>query len=105
MLSPTESAAAGKKPKPQLVTVDDYFRLANVGAPRISPDGRWIAYTVTTQDLEADESSSRIWMVPAAGGEAIPSPPRTRVLPGARTANPRVGAPTASTWAFFIGEQ
>jgi dipeptidyl aminopeptidase/acylaminoacyl peptidase len=44
--------------------VDDYFRLADVGTPRISPDGRWIAYTVTTQDLKADESSTRIWMVP-----------------------------------------
>lgn len=71
-LSPAESSAAGKKSKTQLVTVDDYFRLGAVDDPRISPDGRWIAYTVTTQDLEADESSSRIWMVPAAGGDAIP---------------------------------
>ena len=64
VLSPMESAAAGKKPKPQLVTADTYFRLADVGTPRISPDGRWIAHTVTTQDLKADESSTRIWMVP-----------------------------------------
>jgi dipeptidyl aminopeptidase/acylaminoacyl peptidase len=72
LLSPMESAAAGKKPKPQLVTADDYFRLADVETPRISPDGRWIAYAVTTQDLKADESNTRIWMVPAAGGKAIP---------------------------------
>jgi dipeptidyl aminopeptidase/acylaminoacyl peptidase len=72
VLAPTESAAASKKNKPQLVTPDDYFRLGDVGEPRISPDGRWIAYTVGTEDLEADESSSRIWMVPAAGGDPIP---------------------------------
>ncbi len=71
-LSPAESSAAGKKSKAQLVTVDDYFRLGAVDDPRISPDGRWIAYTVTTQDLEADESSSRIWMLASAGGDAIP---------------------------------
>ena len=71
-LTPTDSSAASKPSKPQLVTVDDYFRLGEVEDPRISPDGRWIAYTVTTQDLEADESSSRIWMVPAAGGDPIP---------------------------------
>jgi len=70
-LTPTDSSAASKPSKPQLVTVDDYFRLGEVEDPRISPDGRWIAYTVTTQDLEADESSSRIWMVPAAGGDPI----------------------------------
>ncbi len=72
LLTPTESAAADEKSKPQLVTVDDYFRLGDVGSPRISPDGRWIAYTVSTQDLEADDSSTRIWMMPAAGGKAIP---------------------------------
>jgi dipeptidyl aminopeptidase/acylaminoacyl peptidase len=72
LLSPAEASAAGKEPKAQLVTVEDYFRFGDVGDPRISPDGRWIAYTVTTQDLETDESSSRIWMVPAAGGDPIP---------------------------------
>ncbi|MDX1390282.1 MAG: S9 family peptidase, partial [Acidobacteriota bacterium] len=71
MLSATKAPAASEKIKPQLVTVDDYFRLGDVGDPRISPGGLWIAYTVTTRDLEEDASSSRIWMVPAGGGEAI----------------------------------
>jgi len=71
-LGPTLAGAAEKKSKPQPVTVDDYFRLREVADPHISPDGRWIAYTVTTPDLEADESRSRIWMVPASGGDAIP---------------------------------
>ncbi len=72
VLAPADAVAASKQTKPQLVTPDDYFRLGDVGEPRISPDGRWIAYTVTTQDLEADESRSQIWMVPAAGGDPIP---------------------------------
>jgi dipeptidyl aminopeptidase/acylaminoacyl peptidase len=72
VFAPTESWAASKKIKARPVTADDYFRLGDVGDPRISPDGRWIAYTVTSQDLEADESSSRIWMVAAAGGDPIP---------------------------------
>ena len=25
--------------------VDDLFRIRRVGAPRVSPDGRWVAYT------------------------------------------------------------
>jgi dipeptidyl aminopeptidase/acylaminoacyl peptidase len=72
MLAATDSSAADKKIKPKLVTVDDYFRLGSVDSPRISPDSRWIAYTVTTRDLEADKSSTQIWMVPAAGGDPIP---------------------------------
>jgi len=49
----------------------DINRLATVGEPRISPEGEWIAYTIERDDLEEDEARSRIWMVPAAGGDAV----------------------------------
>ncbi|HSR53386.1 MAG TPA: S9 family peptidase, partial [Acidobacteriota bacterium] len=60
-------AAQDKRP----VTIDDYFALKNVGSPRISPDGEWVAYTVRTTDFEKDKSETAIWMMPYAGGEAI----------------------------------
>ncbi len=52
--------------------VDDYFRIKAVEDAQISPEGKWVAYTVETRDLKEDKNSSRIWMVPAAGGDAIP---------------------------------
>jgi dipeptidyl aminopeptidase/acylaminoacyl peptidase len=52
--------------------VDDYFRIKEVEGAQISPEGKWVAYTVATHDLKADKNTSRIWMVPTAGGEAIP---------------------------------
>ena len=52
--------------------VDDYFRIYRVSDPQLNPDGKWVAFAVSTMDLEEDESESRIWMVPAEGGEAIP---------------------------------
>jgi len=54
------------------LTVDDYFALKSVEQAQISPDGKWVAYTVTRLDLGEDKSHTQIWMVPAAGGEAIP---------------------------------
>ena len=54
------------------LAIDDFFDLKTIRDPRVSPEGRWIAYTVTTTDLEKDESETRLWMVPSAGGEAIP---------------------------------
>jgi dipeptidyl aminopeptidase/acylaminoacyl peptidase len=54
------------------LTVDDYFELKDVGSPVISPDGRWIAYTVTETDYEDDSRETRIWMSPVDGGEALP---------------------------------
>jgi dipeptidyl aminopeptidase/acylaminoacyl peptidase len=56
---------------PRTLSVDDYFRIRDVGDPQVSPDGRWVAFTLTSQDLEKDESKSRIWMVATAGGEPV----------------------------------
>jgi len=54
------------------LTIDDLFRIKRVGDPQVSPDAKWIAYTVTDVDLEKDESETRVWMVPVSGGEALP---------------------------------
>ncbi len=64
--------------------VDDYFALKNVGGPRISPDGAWVAYTVRSQDLEKDQSETRLWMVSSSGGEAIPMTARGSSVWGPR---------------------
>src|SRR5262245_28907337 len=69
---PAASRAAGSKGERRLLTVDDQFAIRQVSDPQISPDGRWIAYTVSSDDLKEDETRTRIWMVPAAGGEAHP---------------------------------
>jgi dipeptidyl aminopeptidase/acylaminoacyl peptidase len=54
------------------LTVDHFFEFRNVRNPQISPDGKWVAYTVSKPDLKGNKSETRIWMVPADGGEAIP---------------------------------
>ena len=43
--------------------LDDLARFRNVSDPQISPDGQWIAYTVSTIDTKEDKSSTHIWMV------------------------------------------
>ncbi len=54
------------------ITTDDFFKMKTVENPQISPDGKWIAYTVSEMDLKEDKTETRIWMVLAGGGEAIP---------------------------------
>jgi dipeptidyl aminopeptidase/acylaminoacyl peptidase len=54
------------------ITVEDYFQVREVDDPQISADGKWVAYTVATSSLKDDEDKTRIWMVPAAGGDAVP---------------------------------
>ncbi len=61
--------AARKGPRP--MTAEDLWKLPRVGAPIPSPDGTRFAVAVTTYDLEKNESRSRIWLVPADGGEPL----------------------------------
>jgi dipeptidyl aminopeptidase/acylaminoacyl peptidase len=51
--------------------VDDLFAIREVGDPRISSDGRWVAYTVKTLDPKGDTADTDVFMVPLAGGEAL----------------------------------
>ncbi|HEX7049706.1 MAG TPA: S9 family peptidase [Longimicrobiales bacterium] len=64
--------APSRAARQRLLEVDDLFRFRRVGSPVISPDGEWVAYTVTTVLEKEDATRTRIWMAPAAGGEALP---------------------------------
>lgn len=54
------------------LAIDDIMALKNLRDPQISPDGEWVAYTLSHNDLEDDKRKTRIWMAPAKGGDAIP---------------------------------
>ncbi|HEX5883302.1 MAG TPA: S9 family peptidase [Pyrinomonadaceae bacterium] len=43
--------------------LDDMLQFRNVSDPQISPDGQWVAYTVSSADTKTDKSTSHIWMV------------------------------------------
>src|SRR5215471_16990639 len=60
-------AQAPKRP----VRVGDMYRLRNVGAPEISPDGQWVAYTLTTLDSAKDKSNTDVWMASWDGAQVI----------------------------------
>ena len=49
----------------------DMYHLRDVGEPRISPDGAWVAYTVTTIDSVRDARDTDVWMVNWAGDRNI----------------------------------
>jgi len=47
---------------------EDLYKIAGVWDPQISPDGQWIAYTVTRHCLDSNSADSDIWLIPLAGG-------------------------------------
>src|SRR5690349_5478648 len=58
---------AGKHP----ITFDDMVQMHRVGDPKISPDGKWVAYAVATPDISANRNASNIWVVSTSGGDAM----------------------------------
>src|SRR6266508_2969098 len=52
------------------ITFEDMAAIRRIGAPKVSPDGKWIAYDASTIDLAANARHSAIYLVPASGGES-----------------------------------
>ncbi|TCK26379.1 S9 family peptidase [Pseudonocardia endophytica] len=49
---------------------EDIGRLVTLGDAAVSPDGRWIAFTVRRVDLDANRYRSSVWLAAADGGSA-----------------------------------
>jgi dipeptidyl aminopeptidase/acylaminoacyl peptidase len=62
------SAPLGAQSK-RAMTFDDLLGMHRVGDPQISPDGKWIAYTLGTVDKAANRTVRNIWLAPVGGGD------------------------------------
>jgi len=70
-LCSAQAIAADANAVQRTLTADDFYRIQDVSDPQVSPDGRWVAYVVTTNDREADEARSAIWMVSWDGSQRL----------------------------------
>jgi len=66
----TTASLQGQTAKRSL-TLDDHSRMVSMGDPQRSPDGQWVAYTVTTIDADKDRRNTDIWMVKWDGSEQL----------------------------------
>ena len=48
-------------------SIDDMLAMERISGPCVSPDGRWIAFTLRKTDLEADKGRTDLWLVGADG--------------------------------------
>jgi dipeptidyl aminopeptidase/acylaminoacyl peptidase len=62
------AVAEGQAAEKRAINFKDLISLHRLSQPQFSPDGKWIAYSVATPDLEANHLVRDIWVVPAAGG-------------------------------------
>jgi dipeptidyl aminopeptidase/acylaminoacyl peptidase len=65
-------AAQSKHP----FTFEDMMRLKRVGDPQVSPDGKWVVFSVVDVDLAANTKTPHIWIV-RVGADASSAPERS----------------------------
>src|SRR5438094_2307149 len=59
----------GLSAQKRAITIDDYLALKSVGDPQLSPDGKWVAYTVTENSLKDNRGIARIWLADVSSGQ------------------------------------
>ncbi|HEX9188981.1 MAG TPA: S9 family peptidase, partial [Vicinamibacteria bacterium] len=67
LLGASPCPASDRRP----LEASDVLSLKQVADPRLAPDGRSVAYTVTTLDAQEEKGRDDVYLVPAVGGEAL----------------------------------
>jgi dipeptidyl aminopeptidase/acylaminoacyl peptidase len=67
----TASFLIAQSAGPRLLKVDDMHRFHDVRDIQISPDGKWVAYTVGSVDTAADKSDTDVWMASWDGAQQL----------------------------------
>ena len=55
----------------RLLTIDDMHKFHDLRDVQVSPDGKWVAYTVSSVDVAADKSDTDVWMSSWDGAEQV----------------------------------
>jgi dipeptidyl aminopeptidase/acylaminoacyl peptidase len=90
------AVSADDTPEKRPMTVEDLWALARIGEPSLSPDGKWVAFPVTSYSMEENKGNSDLWLAPVAGG----SPARQLTWNEGSDTNP-VWSPDGKSLAFL----
>jgi dipeptidyl aminopeptidase/acylaminoacyl peptidase len=71
MLVAFQPTATAQEASKHAITFNDMIQMHRLGEAQVSPDGKWVVYTVTTPDMDANRGVSNIWMVPTTGGASL----------------------------------
>lgn len=62
---------AGAENTRHVPTIDELLTLRTIGGAQISPDGKWVAYTVTSGDFKQDAFITQIWVAEVGSGRTF----------------------------------
>ncbi|HEX5734893.1 MAG TPA: S9 family peptidase [Blastocatellia bacterium] len=97
LLTPVAAQKWQKPLKP--FTIDELLQVRRVSDPQLSPDGRWIAYTISDTDKAANRRTTQIYLISSQGGD-----PRQLTNEKQSSTSPR-WSPDGKRLAFVSGSQ
>jgi dipeptidyl aminopeptidase/acylaminoacyl peptidase len=65
----TSITTQGQTKRP--MTFEDMMHMKRLGGTAVSPDGKWLGYSVTTVDLEKNTKTPELWLQAIAGGKPV----------------------------------
>jgi dipeptidyl aminopeptidase/acylaminoacyl peptidase len=96
-----DGKAASEDASRHVPTIDELLTVKSIGGSQISPDGKWVAYTVTSGDFKQDAFVTQIWLA------EVGSDRRGRVIQltrGEKSSNNPKWSPDG-TWLAFTSNR
>jgi len=90
--------AIGAQTAPRAFVPGDWYKVTTLSTPAMSPDGKRVAFTVTTVREAENRRHNEVWVVATSGGE-----PQRYTAPGYESSNPR-WSPDGS-WLLFASQR
>ncbi len=85
-------------PAQRAMQPNDWHRVTTLSQPAMSPDGRHVAFTVTTVMERENRRHQEVWLVPTAGGDPV-----RYTAPATESSNPRFSPD--GKWLFFTSQR
>ncbi|MFC1514209.1 S9 family peptidase, partial [candidate division KSB1 bacterium] len=83
-IPPPEFTKEFSPPTGRALELEDYYRVKSIGGIRLSPNGRWIAFTISERNESDNGNTSDSWLVGTGGND----PARRIEKEGTRATNP-----------------
>ncbi len=90
----SREATPAAVPDKRVPSIDDLINLKSIGGVLLSPDGRFVAYSVSETDWQKDAYITHIWLIRTADGKAF------QLTRGEKSINNAAWSPTGEWLAF-----